>query len=82
MMISIRCAKIREAHLDFIEGYMWNTDRETRQRFEEQREHDLGECVNGAVCLDLMEEKTCTILDTITLTEMRFNQIRARPGQE
>lgn len=69
-MLGIRVSEIQDNQLKYIEGYSWQTNEKTREKFEEQRDNNVG-YGNGHICLDLIEIKG-DIIDTITITKEQF----------
>lgn len=74
-MLGIKVSKIENENLKELEGYMWKTDKETKEKFELEKENEVG-FAEGNICLDLVEGDNQTILDTITISEERFTEIR------
>ena len=58
-------------------GYVFATDKETRKQFEEQRPHDI-EPVEGTICLDLHDMEAHNLLDTLTISQERYEELKGK----
>lgn len=74
-MKGIKCSKITNGELVYLEGYAWKTGKETVDKFQEQKAFDTG-YQEGNICLDLLGNNGVDILDTITITKERFDGLR------
>ena len=69
--LAIRAGIIQANGIMFLQGFVRETDQETKARFEQQRVHETN-FKAGAICLDLYDIKTETLLDTITVSNLHY----------